>query len=270
MRVDATGRVVGFLEKPQTERELNDVAMDPAWLEARGIKADGRDCLASMGIYLFNRDTLVAALEKTNYRDFGKEVFPAVDPLAARAASCVRRLLGRHRHDPLVLRREPAARPTQPAVRAGVGHRADLHAHALAAADAHRRADDAAQPHGRRLHDRRAARGSKTASIGLRCQIGRNVTIRNSVIMGVDFYETPEQLEADRAAGRPPIGIGDGTVIENAIVDKNCHVGAGAGDRRSLRKSSESRARIGKCSTASLSCRRLPCCRDGWKRAPQR
>ena len=64
--------------------------------------------------------------------------------------------------------------------------------------------------------------------VGLRCHIGRNVTIRNSVIMGADYYETPDQLAADRAAGRPPIGIGDGTVIESAIVDKNCHVGANA------------------------------------------
>ena len=72
--------------------------------------------------------------------------------------------------------------------------------------------------------------GSKIVNsvIGLRCRIGRNVTIRNSVIMGADFYETPEQLEANRKAGRPPIGIGDGTVIDNAIVDKNCHVGANA------------------------------------------
>ena len=30
-----------------------------------------------MGIYLFNRDTLVDVLEKTDYQDFGKEVFPA-------------------------------------------------------------------------------------------------------------------------------------------------------------------------------------------------
>ena len=64
--------------------------------------------------------------------------------------------------------------------------------------------------------------------VGLRCRIGRNVTIRNSVIMGADFYETPDQLAADARNGRPPIGIGDGTVIENAIVDKNCHVGANA------------------------------------------
>src|SRR5262245_38842348 len=77
MRVNGTGRVVGFLEKPQTDRELNDVAMDPQWLEARGIESRGRDCLASMGIYIFHRSTLEAALEKTSYRDFGKEVFPA-------------------------------------------------------------------------------------------------------------------------------------------------------------------------------------------------
>jgi glucose-1-phosphate adenylyltransferase len=64
--------------------------------------------------------------------------------------------------------------------------------------------------------------------VGLRCRIGNNVTIRSSVIMGVDFYETPEQLAVDRSEGRPPIGIGDGAVIENAIVDKNCHVGSAA------------------------------------------
>ena len=46
--------------------------------------------------------------------------------------------------------------------------------------------------------------------------------------MGADFYETPDQLAANVRQNRPPIGIGDGTVIENAIVDKNCHVGSGA------------------------------------------
>mgnify|MGYP002624456216 CR=1 FL=1 len=77
MRVDEVGRVTGFLEKPQTPAELDDMAMDPAWIQRNGLRADGRDCLASMGIYLFRRDTLVEALEKTGYQDFGKEVFPA-------------------------------------------------------------------------------------------------------------------------------------------------------------------------------------------------
>jgi glucose-1-phosphate adenylyltransferase len=77
MRIDDSGRVVGFLEKPKTDDEVKLVRTDPAWLDAHGIKSRGRECLASMGIYLFNRDTLVEALMKTNYQDFGKEVFPA-------------------------------------------------------------------------------------------------------------------------------------------------------------------------------------------------
>ncbi len=77
MRLDDTGRVVGFLEKPKTEHELSMVRTDPAWIDARGIVSRGRDCLANMGIYLFNRNTLIDVLEKTDYRDFGKEVFPA-------------------------------------------------------------------------------------------------------------------------------------------------------------------------------------------------
>ena len=77
MRLDDSGRVVGFLEKPQTPEELDLVRTDPAWLDAQGVPSRGRDCLASMGIYLFNRETLIEALHKTDYRDFGKEVFPA-------------------------------------------------------------------------------------------------------------------------------------------------------------------------------------------------
>ena len=77
MRLDDSGRVVGFLEKPQTKEDLDLVRTDPAWIDAHGIASRGRDCLANMGIYLFNRETLVDALEKTDYRDFGKEVFPA-------------------------------------------------------------------------------------------------------------------------------------------------------------------------------------------------
>jgi glucose-1-phosphate adenylyltransferase len=54
--------------------------------------------------------------------------------------------------------------------------------------------------------------------IGLRCIIGNNVTIRNSILMGADAYET----NGDEAV---PIGVGDGSVIENCIIDKNCRIG---------------------------------------------
>jgi glucose-1-phosphate adenylyltransferase len=61
--------------------------------------------------------------------------------------------------------------------------------------------------------------------IGVRSQIGENVTIRNSYIMGIDSYQTPKQIESDQRAKRPQIGIGAGTRIENAIIDKNPRIG---------------------------------------------
>jgi glucose-1-phosphate adenylyltransferase len=58
--------------------------------------------------------------------------------------------------------------------------------------------------------------------IGIRSRIGRGCVIRNSLILGADYYEktTPEP-----GSGRPAIGIGDNSVIENAIIDKNARVG---------------------------------------------
>src|SRR6185295_5721000 len=61
--------------------------------------------------------------------------------------------------------------------------------------------------------------------VGLRCRIGRGVTIRNSILMGADEYDTPADLTASKSRGEPSTGIGSGTVIEGAIVDKNCRIG---------------------------------------------
>ena len=77
MRVGSNGEIDGFLEKPQTDEEIDMVKFDPAAVGWKAEDLGDRDCLASMGIYVFNRDTLVDALTKTKYTDFGKEVFPA-------------------------------------------------------------------------------------------------------------------------------------------------------------------------------------------------
>lgn len=61
--------------------------------------------------------------------------------------------------------------------------------------------------------------------VGLRCVIGSGVTIRNSVLMGADYYEGSVELEEDQIAGKPPIGIGAGSLVDGAIIDKNCHIG---------------------------------------------
>lgn len=267
MRVDAGGRVVGFLEKPQTEQELNDVATDPAWLESRGIKANGRDCLASMGIYLFDRETLVAALEKTNYRDFGKEVFPA----SIRSRKVQLHTFDGYWEDIGTIRsfydeNLRLAQPNPPFQLAS----------ATAPIYTRTRSLPPTRIDGLTMQQSLVADGCmigagtriENSVIGLRCQIGKNVTIRNSVIMGVDFYETPAQLEANREAGWPPIGIGDGAVIENAIVDKNCHVGAGAqviGNPAQIERIAGENWEMLDGIIVIAKAAVLP---DGWKRAP--
>src|SRR5258708_1341255 len=57
MRIDATGQVTDFEEKPKTDEALSNARTDPQWLERFGIQSNGRAYLASMGIYLFNRST---------------------------------------------------------------------------------------------------------------------------------------------------------------------------------------------------------------------
>jgi glucose-1-phosphate adenylyltransferase len=226
MRIDHTGRVLGFLEKPKTEEELKTVAMDPQWLKDRGL-AGGGDCVASMGIYLFDRDTLVSALEKTSYPDFGKEVFPAL----TRSRHVQLHIFEGYWEDIGTIRsfyeaNLQLASPDPPFSLASATAPIYTRPRSLPPT----RCEGATIRHSLVADGCVIGEGSRIENsvIGLRCHVGRHVAIRNSVIMGVDFYETPEQLAANRAAGRPPIGIGDGATIENAIVDKNCRVGAGA------------------------------------------
>jgi glucose-1-phosphate adenylyltransferase len=236
MRVDDTGRVVGFLEKPKTDEELRDVTMEPEWFARRGFPAAESACLASMGIYLFHRDTLTTALEKTNYSDFGKEVFPA----SMRSRRVQVHLFDGYWEDIGTIRSFFDANiqlaDTCPAF--------DL-CSATAPIYTRTRSLPPTRMDGASVRKTLVADGCVIGSgsviensvIGLRCRIGKNVTIKNSVIMGADHYETPEQLADDKSAGRPPIGIGDGALVDDAIVDKNCHIGAGAqviGDPRQM------------------------------------
>jgi glucose-1-phosphate adenylyltransferase len=225
MRVDPSGRVTGFLEKPKTDVELKDFITEPAWLETRGVAPDGRDCLASMGIYLFDRKTLVDALEKTTDHDFGKGVFPT----SIRTRHVQLYVFDDYWEDIGTIRsfydaNIRLAQPQPPFELASATSPIFTRTRSLPPS----RFDGITTQHSLVADGCMIGSGTRIENsvIGLRCSIGDNVTIRNSVIMGADFYETPAQLDVNRHDGRPPIGIGDSTVIENAIVDKNCHIGA--------------------------------------------
>ncbi len=225
MRVDDSGQVVGFLEKPQTDEDVNMVAMDPAWIDARGIASEGRECLASMGIYLFNRDVLVDVLEKTDYQDFGKEVFPA----AIRSRKVQVHLFDGYWEDIGTI---------------GSFYEANM---SLARSEPPFELTSATSPiysrprflpptriDGATISQSLIADGCliqpgatiENSIVGLRCCIGRDVTIRNSVLMGADEYEASESATAGQTDAPPAIGIGAGSVIDGAIIDKNCRIGS--------------------------------------------
>ena len=222
-RLDDQGRVIGFLEKPQTQEELNHVKTDPNWIDEQGIESNGREYLASMGIYLFNRDTLLDALEKTDYEDFGKEIFPA----SIRARHVQSYLFDDYWEDIGTIK---AFYESQLAL---CGSNPPFHMH---------KADSPIYTRPRFLPATRLGNASISESliadgcdiasgvkvenclIGLRSHIDANVELRGVVLMGADFYPTDERATL-QDPGAPPIGIGSGSVIEGAIVDKNCRIG---------------------------------------------
>ncbi len=227
MRADRSGRVLGFLEKPQTEEEINIVRTDPTWIDSRGVKSKGRDLLASMGIYVFNQQTLVDVLSKTNYADFGREVFPA----AVRSRNVQMHLFDDYWEDigtirsfyeanlslasdnpPLILSSPDApvfSRPRfLPPTRIGNSRISNSLI-----------ADGCRIGHGTTIEN---------SVIGLRCMVADNVTIRNSIIMGADFYEEHSPTPVSRGSECPPLEIGENVFIDGAIIDKNCRIGRGA------------------------------------------
>ena len=225
MRVDDSGRVRGFLEKPQTDLEIDQhVRTDPAWIDSRGIKSNGRDCLGNMGIYVFNRDVLINLLTKSDYHDFGKEVFP----MSIRTHNVHAHLFDGYWEDIGTIRSFYDAnidltRPNSPFTLENQDAPIFTHARFLPPT----RLD------GVRITSSLISDGCvigegaviENSVIGLRCKIGKNVRISNSILMGSDFYQSAKELAAEQAQGLPPIGIGDGSLLDGVIVDKNCRIG---------------------------------------------
>src|SRR5258707_11331346 len=63
--------------------------------------------------------------------------------------------------------------------------------------------------------------------IGLRSRLGNGSQVEASYMMGADYYQTLEDMQVDIAAGRPWIGVGEGTILRRAIIDQNARIRAG-------------------------------------------
>ncbi|MCB1054987.1 MAG: glucose-1-phosphate adenylyltransferase, partial [Acidobacteria bacterium] len=221
MRVDETGRIVEFVEKPQDDAILDDLALPGDALQALGFDAEDGSLLASMGIYVFGRRTLEELLLGSQATDFGREVIPSA------LESCRVFAYGYQGYWRDI--------GTIPAF-----HRANLE---LAAPLPPLNLYDPLYPiftHPRYLPGTKVDGCSVTRSIlcegsvltgsrifesivGIRAQVRAGSTLERTILMGATSY-----LQTEEQKARPiPRGVGKECYIRDAIIDTNARVGDG-------------------------------------------
>ncbi len=223
LQTDEHRRIVRFVEKPKTEELLDELAVPATYL---GLQDPSLSHIASMGIYIFKKDVLIDLLEHNIKEDFGREVIPdAIDGSRVFAyvfndywedigtikaffeanldfANPIPRFDFYNEETPIFTRKRflPGSKIEN----------CDVH-YSL-------------------ISDGSIIEGSKLANtvIGTRSVIRSNSYLERVVMMGADYYESPEEKAEDERRQRGQVGIGRDCVIRNAILDKNVRVGAGA------------------------------------------
>jgi len=212
--------ITSFVEKPKKEI-LKD------WVSDTGtdMKAQGRHYLASMGIYVFNKEILYQFLNEVhpNATDFGKEIIP--DSITqykvlsyqydgywtdiGNIYSFFEANIALTQDVPLFNLFDSAqkvytrARMLPPAKVSGtIINKAIL-------------------AEGCIIH----AKEVTNSVVGIRARVGKDTVIKNTYIMGCDYYENIEQINEKNKKGAPILGIGERCIIEDAIIDKNCSIG---------------------------------------------
>lgn len=211
LRLSRDQRIVEFVEKPK----------DPAVLDALAVPglAGRKTHVASMGIYAIRREKLVEYMARKEWQDFGRDVIPGAIPSdrvqafvfggywedIGTVAAYYRETLALTEPTPAFDLFHPT-RPvfTRPRFLPPTRYIGQCAIERSLLAD------------GCMFQDCRI----EHSVIGIRTTVRAGAAIRDSIVLGHDFYEDP--------AGGPPLGIGEGAVIEGAIVDKNVRIGRGA------------------------------------------
>ncbi len=225
LRLDDAGRVIGFVEKPKTEEQMAPVRIAPEWYARRGLTVKDRPFLASMGTYLFRRNVLVDLLnEQKNATDFGKEIFPR----SLRTHKVFAHLFDGYWEDVGTIKAYHEANlslagdnpPFNFHTPDGVMYTRMRFLPASRVSAAHVEhcliSDGCIVGTGARLI---------RCVLGVRSRIGRSVAIRDTVMVGADRFETDAERADNERRSVPDYGVDDGTVIENAILDKDCRIG---------------------------------------------
>ena len=216
MKTDAEQVITDFVEKPSSD-ELDNWRSNVS----DEMKAQGRHYLASMGIYIFNRDLLIQLMENPDTIDFGKEIIPQsmgkhktvsyqyegywtdignIDSFFEANLGLTDDIPKFNLYD----------RTKRIYTRARMLPTSKVSGTAL---------DHAVISEGCIIH----AAVIERSVIGIRSRIGKETTVINTYMMGSDYYETLSEIEAQQIDIL--MGIGERCFIKNTIIDKNVRIG---------------------------------------------
>lgn len=224
MKIDDKGRIIDFSEKPKGEA-LKKMAVDTTTLGLDAEQAKESPYIASMGIYVFNKEVLQKLLEEfPDQTDFGKEIIPNCSKdynVQAYLFDDYWEDIGTIRafYDAnLALTQQP-----QPSF-SFYDEKAPIYTRS--------RYLPPSKLLNSQVTESMIAEGCIIKEcrihhcvLGLRSRIEAGCVIEDSLLMGADYYEPFSERESGVQKGKIPIGIGANTTIRGAIVDKNARIG---------------------------------------------
>jgi glucose-1-phosphate adenylyltransferase len=222
MQIDESRRIVRFVEKPKEAAVQDTLTLPTNWYQELGVKGEEEYFLASMGIYVFNRDVLLRLLDNT-LTDFGKHIIPG----AIGSNKVYSYIFQGYWEDIGTIRNFFEANLnlvtelpefnffdmsapifTRPRFLPGSKINGAEIDHAIVS-------DGCIINHARINH----------SIIGIRSLVDAGSNLFRTILLGCDYFESEHSITENAKAGRPKVGIGKNTRIENAIIDKNARIG---------------------------------------------
>ncbi|GMH08409.1 hypothetical protein Nepgr_010249 [Nepenthes gracilis] len=224
MKIDNKGRVLFFSEKPKGD-DLKAMAVDTTVLGLPKDEAEKKPYIASMGVYIFKKEILLNLLRWRfpTANDFGSEIIPA----SAQEFFIKAYLFNDYWEDigtirsffeaNLALTAHPPRFSFYDANKPMYTSRRNLPPSKIDSS----KVVDSIVSHGTFLNNCFI----EHSVVGIRSRINSNVHLKDTVMLGADFYETDAEIAALLSEGRVPVGIGENTKIRDCIIDKNTRIG---------------------------------------------
>jgi glucose-1-phosphate adenylyltransferase len=224
MKINDEGRIIDFSEKPKGD-DIKKMQVDTTTLGLPADQAEKYPYIASMGIYVFNKEVMHHLLqENPQHTDFGKEVIPA----ASTQYNVQAHLFNDYWEDigtieafynaNLALTQQPLPPFSFYDEKAPIYTRA-RHLPPTKLLDA--QIMESIVGEGCILKDCRVV----NSVLGIRSRIEAGCIIEDSLIMGSDYYESYAERNSSADEERIPVGIGANSTIRRAIIDKNARIG---------------------------------------------